>query len=159
MQWGVLERTTFASGQVWRLVSSMFLHFGIGHLLSNAIALHQLGGTIEAIYGARRYAAIYFAAGIAGGLLSLPFIDGVTAGASGAIFGLLGAAIVFGIRHASHVPQQFKMRLGMGAVPLLLFNLAFGLSMPGINNYAHVGGLICGGLLSLVLAPRLRVRV
>ncbi len=142
-------------GQYWRLVSSMFLHIGFVHLLVNGWALYQLGSLFEILMGSRRMLLVYFASGIAGSVASLFFTGGLSAGASGAIFGLMGSLIAFLLRHRENLTPQAKSLLTQ-----LLFwaglNVFLGFSVPGIDNAAHLGGCAAGMLLSLTLSRRPR---
>lgn len=131
-------------GQYWRLFTSMFLHIGVAHLLFNSYALYQLGTGAEYLYGSKKFALIYVLAGLWGSVASFLFSPNISAGASGAIFGLFGAFLYFGRRE----PQIFARGLGNGILAALLVNLAFGFVTPGIDNYAHVGGLLGGYLAS-----------
>ncbi|MDA8210367.1 MAG: rhomboid family intramembrane serine protease [Clostridia bacterium] len=134
-------------GQYWRLFTSMFLHIGVAHLLFNSYALYQLGTGAEYLYGSKKFALIYLVAGLWGSVASFLFSPNISAGASGAIFGLFGAFLYFGRRE----PQIFARGLGNGILAALLVNLAFGFVNPGIDNYAHVGGLFGGYLTSAAI--------
>ena len=144
-------------GQWWRLVSSMFLHGGFLHLLFNGWALIQLGGLFERWIGSGRLVLTYFATGICASLASVLFTDSPSVGASGAIFGLLGALISFLLRRRSRLAAGGKSILSQ-----LVFwaglNLFLGASMPMIDNYAHVGGLLAGLLAGLLLNERRMAR-
>lgn len=144
IRWGALDRGALWSGQSWRLFTAMFLHWNAPHLLMNGLALYNLGSAIEALFGRGRMLFIYLVGGLAGSLLSVwlgsPF--GLGAGASGAIFALFGAFIYFGL----------FPRPGMGVrwrpvLVTLALNGLYGLLNPGIDNWAHLGGLL-GGLLA-----------
>jgi rhomboid protease GluP len=138
-------------GQWWRLLASTFLHIGFVHLLLNGFALFQLGPLVEAWLGGLRLLVIYFASGVAGSLTSVLWRGfqgerGLSAGASGAIFGILGALIAFLVRrHARLRPEaralllQFLLWAGI--------NVVFGFTNPGIDNAAHLGGFAAGLLL------------
>jgi len=150
-------------GEYWRLVASMFLHIGALHLLVNAWALYQLGGLFELWLGHWRTALVFFATGIAGSVASLVFTlrpsagAGLSAGASGAIFGILGALIAFLFRRREHLTSQAK-----GLLSQLLFwavlNVFFGFTVPGIDNAAHLGGCAAGLVLGAVFKDRRRFR-
>ncbi|WP_082407016.1 rhomboid family intramembrane serine protease [Bacillus sp. JCM 19041] len=133
-------------GEWWRLVTSMFLHIGMLHLLFNGMALYFLGSAVEQLFGSFRFLMIYFLAGIFGSIVSFAFNDSVSAGASGALFGCFGALLYFGLKQ----PNLFFRTLGRNIFFLLLFNLVLGFIVPGIDNGAHIGGLI-GGFLTAVL--------
>ncbi len=138
------------AGQYWRLVTSMFLHGGLLHLGLNAWALFQLGSLLELLMGSPRMLLIYFLSGIAGSLASATFTQAPSVGASGAIFGLLGALIAFLLRRRGALTPQGKSIL-MQLVGWAVINVFFGFSTPGIDNSAHLGGGAAGLLLGFVL--------
>lgn len=138
--------------EYYRLVTSMFLHFGMQHLLNNMVMLGALGWNLEAVTGKIRFILIYMFSGIGGNLLSL-FLNRnsgvyvVSAGASGAVFGLMGALLFAAIRNRGHVGRVSRR----GLLFMVALSLYFGLSSSGVDNAAHIGGLICGFLLEAVL--------
>ena len=131
--------------ELYRLITSMFLHAGIIHLAFNLYALYILGPQLESFFGKIKYILIYLLSGIIGGLTSMIFQQDtvVSVGASSAIFGLIGAFIFFGYHHRVYFGTVIKSQI----IPLLLINLVLGFTMSGINMFAHIGGLI-GGVLS-----------
>ena len=135
-------------GQYYRLITEMFLHGGIIHLAFNMFTLYSIGGQIEYIYGKVKYLMIYFLSGIGAGILSC-FLDpkSLSVGASGAIFGLFGTFAVYAIKN--------RDKISKGIVTNILFvigmNLYIGLTSKGIDNAAHIGGLIMGALIGLVI--------
>jgi rhomboid protease GluP len=140
-------------GQVWRLVASMFLHIGVLHLMVNAWALYQLGSLFEILLGSFALLLTYFASGIAGSVASVIFSGAdLSAGASGAIFGLLGALIGFLVKHQDRLTPQAKSLL-MQLLFWAAVNVIFGFSFKGIDNAAHLGGCAAGFLLGLILPP------
>jgi rhomboid protease GluP len=150
-------------GAYWRLVASMFLHIGLLHLVVNAWALYQLGGLFELWLGARRLAVVFFVTGVAGSWASVVFTlagsdeRGLSAGASGAIFGILGALITFLAKRREHLTPAAK-----GLLLQLLFwaglNVFLGISVAAIDNSAHMGGFAAGLLLGAFLKPLPRHR-
>ncbi|HVR94996.1 MAG TPA: rhomboid family intramembrane serine protease [Thermoanaerobaculia bacterium] len=144
-------------GEWWRLVASMFLHGGLMHLFLNGWALYQLGGLFEAWLGSTRLLATWFLSGIAGSLASILFTRSLSVGASGAIFGLLGALIAFLVRRRDVLNSGAKSLLGQ-LVLWAVINVVFGFSVPRIDNAAHLGGFAAGFLLGLILRPRRRLR-
>jgi rhomboid protease GluP len=145
-----------AAGDYWRLLASMFLHIGLLHIAFNGWALFILGRDVEAFYGSPRFTVIYFLSGLFGGVASYLFSapDVLSAGASGAIFGLVGAEIAYFVQNRELFGRLGRRQLGNLAI-LVVINLAFGASPgSGINNFAHVGGLVGGLVLGLGLAPR-----
>ncbi len=141
-------------GEWWRLLTAMFLHGGLLHLLLNGWALYQLGGLFEAWMGSGRMAMTYLVAGLAGSLASLFFLrGGMSVGASGAIFGVLGALVGVLVRRRDRLRPQAKQLL----YQLLMWagiNVFLGFSTPGIDNAAHLGGAVAGLALGLILRPR-----
>ncbi|MDM0928845.1 rhomboid family intramembrane serine protease [Clostridium perfringens] len=132
-------------GEYYRLVTSMFLHGGIVHLLFNMYALYILGDFIERIYGAKKYLAIYFVSGIVASIFSLYFSPVMGVGASGAIFGLLGAALVFAYNEKDRIGKALVTNI----IVIILLNVFIGLSMSNIDISALFGGFIAGAILGL----------
>jgi membrane associated rhomboid family serine protease len=140
--------------QWWRLVTPIFLHGGLLHLCVNSYSLYILGRQIEPFYGSRRYFIIFMVSGIAGVAASMRYSPVPSIGASGAIFGLVGAGIVFPIRFRSLVPAAQRRQIVRQLVQVAAINLAIGFSLKGIvDNSAHIGGLIGGGIAALFLLP------
>ncbi|MBM0255712.1 rhomboid family intramembrane serine protease [Micromonospora sp. 4G55] len=140
-----------ADGQWYRLVTAMFLHYGVLHLLLNMWALWVLGRDLEALLGRVRFLALYLVAGLGGNVAAYLFTEPnrSTAGASTAIFGLFAAVFVI------------MRRLGRDTsaiVPILVINLVFTFTVPSISVPGHLGGLVVGALMGLVLAYAPRVR-
>ena len=138
-------------GEYYRIVTSMFLHFGLIHLGLNMWVLWQLGRPLEAMFGRIRFLALYMLCGLGGGVAVYLFANpsSQTAGASGAIFGLF-AALILVLR---------KMRRSIaGIVPVLVINLVITISVPGISMAGHLGGLVTGALVGagFAFAPRER---
>jgi rhomboid protease GluP len=139
--------------QYWRLVASMFLHIGWVHLLVNSWALYQLGSLFEFVLGSGKLLLVYFLSGIAGSIASVMFTQSISAGASGAIFGLLGALIAFLLKRRQFLTPQAKALLSQ-LVGWAVINVFLGFSIPGIDNAAHLGGCAAGFLLGLGLRER-----
>ncbi|MCR5674426.1 MAG: rhomboid family intramembrane serine protease [Lachnospiraceae bacterium] len=147
-----------AAGQYWRLFTAMFLHFGITHLACNMISLINLGPAIERVYGKARYLCIYFCAGLAGNLLTVGWEMhtqefAVSAGASGAIFGLFGAYAALAL-----IPSMRQFLSLRGIVITLVLNLAYGMTYRSVNMAAHAGGMIGGALIAAVMILVIRHR-
>jgi rhomboid protease GluP len=153
---GAKVNQLIVAGQVWRLLTSIFLHIGLMHLLFNSYALFLLGIEVERLYGTPRFLAIYLLAGLWGSLASFAFSPHISAGASGAIFGLLGTLVAFFLRHREMFGEFGRQRL-MSLLGVAGLNLFFGFTVPGIDNFAHLGGLISGALLGWSLAPSYKV--
>ena len=135
-----------------RLVSSVFLHAGILHLLCNMYSLYIIGPQLESFFGKTKFIIIYIVSGIVGNLLSLAFLQDnvVSVGASGAIFGLLGALLYFGYHYRVYLSGVIKSQI----IPLIILNLGIGFVASGINNFAHIGGLIGGVLISMAVGVK-----
>lgn len=132
------------NGELYRLVTYMFLHAGIVHIGLNMYSLYIIGPRVEDFFGKWKYALIYFISGICGGLLSIGVTPNVVSvGASGAIFGLFGALIYFGYNYRGYIGAMIRSQV----VPIVIYNLFMGLFIPGIDMWGHVGGLI-GGILT-----------
>ena len=132
----------------WRIASSMFLHIGALHLLTNMLSLYYLGTLTEQVFGHRRFFLIYLLGGVVGGLASFAFSENLSAGASGAIFGLFGALLYFGIVY----PKLFWRTIGNGLIVILLINLVISFSASHvIDVFAHLGGLVGGFAVSLLV--------
>lgn len=138
--------------EYYRIVTSMFLHFGINHLMNNMVMLGALGWNLEIETGKIRFLLIYFLSGIGGNIFSL-FMnqsagrDVVSAGASGAVFGLMGALVFVVIRNKGRVGRLSRR----GILLMVVLSLYFGITSSGVDNMAHIGGLICGFLLEAIL--------
>jgi len=137
-------------GELWRLITSMFLHGGWLHWLANSWALYQLGTLYEVLFGSKRFALIYFSTGIIAGLASSMYNHGPAVGASGAIFGILGA-FIFSIRRSPLYRNQPWTRGLIGQLVFwIVVNIAIGYSLPFIDNVAHIGGLVSGLIMGLI---------
>lgn len=157
LYFGALQSRLVARGEYHRLVTSMFLHIGLLHLLFNSYALYILGLDVERLYGTARFLMVYLLSGLGGSLASFALGSArVSAGASGAIFGLIGASIAY----FYYVNRRTRGQVGRAQLQNLLFlagvNLVLGFTIPGINNLAHMGGLAFGAALGAILRPRYR---
>lgn len=144
---GAKVNELIASGEYYRLITSMFLHGGLLHLVLNMYALNSIGPLIERIYGRNKYIFIYFISGIASSLLSYLFSDSVSIGASGAIFGLLGTALVFAIKMRKNLGKDFLKNIAS----VIIINLFIGFTMSNIDNFGHIGGLLGGAITAVIL--------
>ncbi len=149
---GALIPALVAQGEVWRLLSSMFLHSGITHLALNMLSLYFLGSFVEAAFGRGRFFALYLLSGISGGLAYLYFggFEAPAVGASGAIFGLLGGVLGYSLERGTFSWQNPLIRQ---LLILLALNLYLGFSIPNISNTAHLGGLAGGVVFGWLVAP------
>lgn len=159
LQYGAMYEPLVTEGhEYYRLITSLFLHFGIQHLLNNMVMLGALGYQLENEIGRIKFLLIYFISGIGGNLCSLYWNVShgeqiISAGASGAIFGLMGALL--------YIVAVNRGRLGRlsgrGMLIMVALSLYFGLTSSGVDNSAHVGGLICGILITVLLYRRKRM--
>ena len=158
--------------QWWRLVTSMFVHIDVLHMGMNMFSLLILGPFVEKLYGSAKFIVFWVVSGIAGSLAmyltlrpslargifgSFLFraVDGPSAGASGALFGLIGVLFVFGIKYRHELPEGFKRVFGTGLLPIIFINLFIGfVGRSFIGNAAHLGGLFTGAALAVVIDYR-----
>lgn len=140
-------------GEYWRLLTSMFIHIGIIHLFFNLYALFILGKSVEFFFGKIDFLVIYFISGLWGSLFSYAFNDSISAGASGAVFGLIGALISFFAINKEMFGKSGKQTL-ISMILIAVLNLAIGFSTSGIDNFAHIGGLLGGISLGVGLTSR-----
>lgn len=152
-RFGALMHEEIAAGQWWRLVTPIFLHIGAMHLAFNGFALYQLGPVCEYLFGRPRFLAIFLLAGLGGTLCSYTFGHAMSAGASGAIFGLAGLLVTMALTKHAHLHPQARRSLLVGIGPMIGFNLIYGFTMEGIDNYGHLGGLLIGGMLGILVRP------
>jgi rhomboid protease GluP len=154
----------------WRFVTPVFIHVNLPHLLINMYSLWVLGPWVEKLYGSAKFVVFWIVTGVAGvvasyltvipgsrpGLLGSFLIksaDEPSAGASGALFGLVGVLFVFGLKYRRELPEGFKRAFGTGLLPVILLNLAIGFLGRGIiDNAAHMGGLFSGAALAAVFS-------
>lgn len=140
---GAVSRSAIRNGEIWRLITGTFLHGGLIHLFANMYSLYIIGSQLENFLGKKKFLVIYLVSALAGSLMSCIFTDSISIGASGAIFGLLGSFLYFGYHFRIFLGTVMKTQV----IPVILLNLFIGFTLPGIDNAAHVGGLI-GGLLA-----------
>ena len=156
LQHGAMYEPYIIEGhEYYRIFTCLFLHFGITHLLNNMVLLGALGWNLELEIGKVRFVIIYFASGIIGNIVSL-FYDltleqpAVSAGSSGAIFGLMGALLYVVIANRGRLGRLS----GRGMLVMVILSLYFGLTSTGVDNLAHIGGLVSGFLLAVLLYRR-----
>ncbi len=137
------------AGEYYRLITSGFLHIGLIHLLLNMYSLYIVGTQVEYFYGKVKYIIIYLFSLIMGSLftVALSSVNTVSAGASGAIFGLLGSILYFGVKYRGYIGNSLVNQI----VPVVVLNLIIGFTTPGIGNAAHIGGLVGGYLISMAV--------
>ncbi len=152
--WGANYGPRTLGGQWWRLVTHLFLHGGPFHILMNMWVLWDVGRLMERLVGPAAMAMIYFFAGIAGGMASVAFHPNVvSAGASGAIFGVIGALFGLLLHARNAVPPARLQQLRNSIIAMVIFCVFFGLSVQWVDNAAHLGGAIAGLLAGLIVVP------
>lgn len=165
LEFGASYAPLVSHGQYWRLVTPMFLHAGPAHLLLNMLVLYTLGILAEPLYGYGRFTLIYVASGMGGSILSVWRSLSVAVGASGALMGIAGALIVVGWRYGEDLPPRLRRLLARLLPPLILLELASGWVLTklvkivpflghhfaGVDNWAHLGGLLTGLLLAALI--------
>ena len=154
-RFGALVSPTFIGSnyiELFRLVSSVFLHASLLHIVCNMYSLYIIGPQLESFYGKSKFIIIYIVSGVVGNLLSMAFLQDnvVSVGASGAIFGLLGSLLYFGYHYRVYLSGVIKSQI----IPLIILNLGIGFVASGINNFAHIGGLIGGILISMAVGVK-----
>jgi rhomboid protease GluP len=160
LKWGANFGPATQDGEWWRLFTAMYLHFGIMHLSLNCLSLWESGQLVERMYGRWRFVGIYLTSGLFGNLLSLVAQGNVavSGGASGAIFGVYGAALIFLWRERAVIDAyEFRWLFG-GGVAFSILTIVLGYIITGIDNYAHIGGLIAGMLASIYLSQSIASR-
>ncbi|MGB0389227.1 MAG: rhomboid family intramembrane serine protease [Ardenticatenaceae bacterium] len=139
-------------GQYWRLLTPIFLHIGMMHLLFNEYALAIFGREVETLFGTARFAAIYLLTGLFGSLASFAFSPAVSAGASGAIFGIIGAMVAYLYRNRKTLGERGRQHF-RSLLTMIALNVFLGITIPGIDNFGHMGGLFSGLILGAILTP------
>ena len=152
LYYGAKDNAAIASGELWRLLTPVFVHANLLHIFVNMYSLYAIGPAVERYFGAVRFLAFYLLSGIAGVVLSLAMSPNPSVGASGAIFGLLGCLGVFLYQHRALFGRMGAAQLRQ-IIFVALINLGLGLT-PGIDNWGHLGGLIAGTSLAWFLGPR-----
>lgn len=141
--------------EYWRLITSGFLHGDIFHLLFNCYALYVIGSQLEGFMGKTKYIIIYMFSMLMGSIMSITFSSTPSIGASGAIFGLMGSLLYFGYHYRIYLGTTLKSQI----IPLILVNLLYGGLVNGIDNFAHIGGLIGGALITMALGVKYKSNI
>ncbi len=167
--YGAKFNAAIDAGQWWRFVTPVFIHIGLPHLLVNMYGLWMIGPYVERLYGSAKFVVLWVGTGVAGVVASYLSVqpamavgplgrfffnagDRASAGASGALFGLIGVLFVFGIKFRRELPEGFRRAFGTGLLPVIVLNLFIGYLGRGfIDNAAHLGGLLSGALFALVI--------
>lgn len=146
-----IHKDSIVGGEYYRLITGTFFHANLIHLLFNMYALFILGSQLESFVGKVKYIIIYLFSAITGSLLSMLFLkNGVSIGASGAIFGLMGALLYFGLHYRVYLGSVVKTNI----LPIIVLNLSLGFMLKGVDNWAHIGGLIGGLLMNMALGVK-----
>jgi len=142
-----LHKGYVQTGEIYRLITACFTHENLIHLLMNMYALYVLGSQVESYIGKTKYTIVYLFSGIIGCLLSCIVNTGWSLGASGAIFGLMGTLLYFGLHYRLYLDNVLKTQI----IPLIVINLVLGFTISNIDNAAHIGGLVGGIFMSMAL--------
>jgi rhomboid protease GluP len=143
---GAKNNALILNGEYYRLFTAMFLHGGLTHIAFNMYALYALGPLIEKVYSKKAFILIYFISGLTSSLASFIFSPNTSVGASGAIFGLLGAALIFGFKMKKLGNKAFLNSI----IQVIFINIFIGVTIPNIDNFGHLGGLVGGVIVSLI---------
>jgi rhomboid protease GluP len=157
LDWAKINDRILYDGEYYRLLTCMFLHLNMAHLLFNGYALYLFGRDVESLFGHVRFAVIYFMGGITGSVASLLYTDAISIGASGAIFAVFSAMAVYLYRHRHFYGEGARRRLSQMAI-LAVINIAFGLSNNNVDNAAHIGGLLGGFVLGWFISPEFEIQ-
>jgi len=151
--WGSNLGLLTLHGEWWRLLTALFLHGNLLHLLINMWVLWGAGRLVERLYGSLSFLVLYLLSGVLGVGASLAWNPAINAvGASGAIFGILGGYLAFLRRRHTRVPRSVAKSLAWGIIPFILYTIVTGIAQSGIDNAAHIGGLLSGFALGWLLA-------
>ena len=152
-RWGAKFGPAIQAGDWYRLISPVFLHAGLFHIAANTLALVIFGPRLEQEFGSLAFTATYIVAGVCGVAASYLVSPVLSVGASGAVFGMVGAYGVYLVRNRREFGGQVN-RVILNLIFILAINIVFGLVWPGIDQGAHMGGLIAGAAMAFVVSPR-----
>jgi rhomboid protease GluP len=144
-------------GQLWRLLTANFLHKDALHIGLNMFVLANVGAVLENAYRRLDFLLLLVVSGISTMTASLWLSDAVSVGASGMVYGCLGGVVVFGLKYRSILPARYRRMLGEAAIPTVLVFLWIGWTSAGVDNAAHLGGLVAGLAVAPFFRPRLLV--
>ena len=153
-EWGAQSPSLIQHGQWWRLITEMFLHASLTHIVFNMASLLAIGTLAERLYGSAKFLAIYLGAGLIGSVVSFSFavaqghLSILGVGASGAIFGVAGALLTVRFQQSEVIPAALRRRVSSSMAPLVLISLFLAAVTPYVDNSAHLGGLFGGMILS-----------
>jgi len=143
-------------GEFYRLITAAFLHGGLIHIFFNMSALNIIGKEVEMVYGGKKFLLIYFVSALGGNIFSYLFSPkSISVGASGAIFGLLGAMLVFGLKERHRIGKNYAKNI----LETIGLNVIIGLTISNIDNFAHFGGLVLGSIMGFILFNKKTLKV
>ena len=145
LYYGAVQRSYVSSGEWYRLFTCIFIHASVLHLLLNMYALYVIGSQMESFIGKLKFLVVFIISGLIGSLTSIIFSTNVSVGASGAIFGILGAMLYFAYHYRLILGNSLKHEI----IPVIIANLLIGFLIPGVDIMAHVGGLV-GGVFTMM---------
>ena len=152
LEFGAKDPVSLAKGEYWRLFTPIFVHIGFIHFIMNNLGLYFIGYQLEKLLGARWYLALYLLAGLMGNIASSFFSLALSAGASGALFGLLGCGFFIERRLKQKLQKATGSKIKSGIyTSMVVLNIVFGFMVPGIDNAAHMGGLITGIIVTYIM--------
>lgn len=155
--WGAKDNILIAAAdQYYRFITMMFLHGGVLHLLFNTLAISSIGSDVERMTGSQRWLFIYFVGGFAGGVASYVFTANPSVGASGAVFSLVGAALVYFLLNRNIFGGDARQYIA-NILFMAVINIGIGFNAPNIDNMAHIGGFIGGLVTGFCLMPRVQL--
>ncbi len=152
------DNEAIRDGQVWRLLTPGLVHGGVLHLAMNMMVLNDVGRLVESLFGARKFLVLLWASVLGGSLASFATNPNPSVGISGGLFGLVGAMLAVGLRHRRRLPPPVRRMLVRGPIEVIVLNLALGFAVRFIDNSAHLGGLVTGFALAVVIPLRPEVR-
>lgn len=153
------DNEAIRQGEVWRLLTAGLVHGSVLHLAMNGMVLNDLGRFVESLFGGRRFLLLLWAGVLGGSLASFATNPHPSVGISGGLFALVGAMLSVGLRHRKRLPPPVRRMLVRGPIEIIVLNLALGAAARGIiDNSAHLGGLVTGFALALVVPLRPEVR-
>ena len=156
IKFGAKQGILITKGEYWRLLTPIFLHIGFYHLFTNSIGLIIFGRYVETLFGKKTYLTIYILSGMWGNVASYYASPAIGAGASGALFGILGAYGSYLISNRKALGDYGRQTL-TGIILIVFINLIFGFTIEGVDNLAHAGGLLSGVIFGWILAPKLTI--